>query len=123
MREIAVINTNRNVDVYSNVVNALADNGHITVFVPDCEKPVDDTRIAYVKMPSDIALSGSKISNFVYTHYFNTGFKGFLHVIDDKVCIYNPPSRFMDEIEKMMTMLRLKSWYNTVCDVCNYTFM
>lgn len=123
MREIAVINTGAKIDLDKNILNPLGNVGHITVFSPTCETSENSLGISFVKLPDDIVASRSKTFNFAYQHYFNIGHKDFLHVIEDRVLIFNDPSSFMNEIEKMMTVFSLKSWYNTVCDVCNYTFM
>lgn len=123
MREIAVINTNDKVDLEKNILNPLEGIGHVTVFSSNHETSENDSGMTFVKIPEDLVKSRSKVFNFVYTHYFNLGFKDFLHVIEDRVMIFNDPSSFMNEIEKMMNVFSLKSWYNTVCDVCNYTFM
>lgn len=47
---------------------------------------------------------------------------GFVHVLEDTVEIYNSPDKFLDEIERMMVMFQLKSWFNTSCDICNYVY-
>lgn len=123
MREIAVINTGLKIDLDKNLLNPLTNHGHITVFSLGCENSESESGISFVKLPEDISSSRSKTFNFVYRHYFNIGHKDFLHVIEDRVLVFNDPNAFMNEIEKMMSVFSLKSWYNTVCDVCNYTFM
>ena len=46
--------------------------------------------------------------------------EGFLHVIDSNVEITGDIQRFLDSVEEMMGAFSLKSWFNTVCDGCNY---
>ena len=45
---------------------------------------------------------------------------GFVHILEDGVKIIGETRVFLDEIEKMMSLLNLKSWFNTSCDMVNY---
>jgi len=121
MREIAIINTGKKIDIENNILKFVKDEGNITIFTPKLPESNDDG-MKYVEIPSEILSSKSKVKNFVYSYYFLEKYTGFLHVIEDCIQVYNSPTSFICEIEKMIDMFSLKSWYNTVCDVCNYTF-
>ena len=60
--------------------------------------------------------------NFISKQILDEKIGGFVHVIEDKIQIYGNPSKFLDEIEKMMIVFRLKSWFNTSCDPCNFIY-
>jgi hypothetical protein len=75
-----------------------------------------------IDIPVDKEDSDTKIKNFVSKYFFDNSFNGFLHIIEDGIEIYNDPTTFLSEIEKMMSKLHIKTWFNTVTDVCNYSF-
>lgn len=124
MREIAVININ-DTDIKERILGRLNFEDNVTVFYDHKIINIDTLKEYcgnFVSIPEDILTSQSKIKNFVSRYYFERNYKGFLHVIEDVVNIYNDPRSFMDEIEKMMTVLDQKSWFNTITDVMNFTF-
>jgi hypothetical protein len=72
--------------------------------------------------PDEIRFHGSKLRNFVSNQLLDEKIGGFVHVLDDSVQIYNPIGAFTSEIERMMSVFDLKSWFNTSCDECNYVY-
>lgn len=122
MRTFAVINTHGDADILKNIIEKLPKDSEIVVFQTKKNEISSRENVKYVDIAEEIAESGSKIKNFVNAYFFAREYNGFLHVIEDAVQIYNDPSTFLDEIEKMMGKLHLHSWFNTVTDPCNYAF-
>lgn len=122
MRTFAIINTHKEADILANIMEKLPSESEIVVFQKEIKEILKRDNVHYVQISPDIQESGSKTKNFVNAYFFAHEYKGFLHVIEDSVLIYNDPMTFLDEIEKMMNKLHLKSWFNTVTDSCNYAF-
>ena len=109
--------------------NKMAKKGD-TIYVVgdllDCDGPnTNEWKIGLKqveKINADIVLIMGNNEDRVVKYFFDNSFNGFLHVIEDGIEIYNDPTTFLSEIEKMMSKLHLKSWFNTVTDVCNYSF-
>ena len=72
--------------------------------------------------PDEYKNHQTKVRNFASKTFFDEKIEGFVHVIEDRIDIFGEPSKFLDEIERMMTMPELKSWFNTSCDGCNYVY-
>jgi hypothetical protein len=122
MRTFAIINTHDNVDILKNIIEKLPENSNIFVFQEENSKKIEKEGITFISFPSEIKISNTKIKNFVSKYFFEQNFKEFLHVLEDSIVILNDTTVFLDEIEKMMTKLNQKSWFNTVTDPCNYAF-
>ena len=74
-----------------------------------------------VQIPAE-ADTRPKRKNFVVHHFKDSGFDGFLHQIEDCVDIISDPSKFIDDIEKLMSILDVHNWCGTVTDTCNYVY-
>ena len=124
MRTFAIIKTNNEkISIFSNIIQHLPSTDRIIVFNESSNEDTKSlTNVSFVKIPDDCKNSNSKIKNFVTKFFIDENYKGFLHVIEDHVNIFNDPSTFICEIELMMEKLNLKSWFNTTTDTCNYTF-
>jgi hypothetical protein len=124
MRNFAIINIHKGVDISNNIIRYLNSDDNKIVFhiFDETYDILSDKNTSFVRIPSEYAESESKIKNYVSKYFFENNFTGFLHVIEDHVAIYNNPKMFLDEIEIMMSKLNMKSWFNTITDVCNYTF-
>ena len=122
MRKFAIIHTDENNDI-SNTIKNIGNEAEIDVF---CFKGTEfdhPSNVSTVEIPEELRDRTASIKNFVSKHYIDIGYKGFLHVLEDSLeMLKENPVEFYDAIEEMMTKLGLKSWFNTVTDVCNYTF-
>ena len=122
MRTFAIINTHEDADILKNIIEKLPENSEIYVFQEENFKKIEKDGVKTVNFPSEISNYGSKVKNFVSKCFFDNGYRGFLHVLEDSVEILKDTNVFLDEIEKMMRKLNQKSWFNTVTDPCNYAF-
>lgn len=63
-----------------------------------------------------------KVRNFINKTVKSSGFKGFLHVIEDETNLNKDPNAFLFQLEKMMDVLDYNVWLNTACDPCNFVY-
>jgi hypothetical protein len=124
MRTFAIISLRKERDVFENIVKHINKDEKIYIFgLFDGKYPNHECdSVEVIDIPDEVKDSESKIKNFVTRYFFEKNYDGFLHVIEDSVEIFNEPKTFISEIELMMTKLKLKSWFNTITDACNYTF-
>ena len=123
MRTFAILNMNENMDISNNILKHLPSDDKKYVFCPSDHKDFDcDTNTEVIILPEDILTHNTKLKNYVTKYFFDNGFKGFLHEIEDSVQIMKNPSVFLEKIEEMMSKLNQKSWLNTTCDGCNFIY-
>ena len=122
MRIFAILNKNKDIDVCKNIVEKLPKGSKVVIYSADEGKNVEISGIdaKFVKIPEDLMDRESKIRNFIVKSIKNEGFTGFLHVSSDQVALDGDPERLFDEVEDMMKVFGLKSWFNTALDGCNY---
>lgn len=126
MRTVVVINNHTNANIQENIISKIDPETNIIVFKPQDNKS-NDEEINYLNVkvqhfPSDIIDHDTKLRNFVSKSLLDSKINGFVHVLEDDVKIIGETRVFLDEIEKMMSILNLKSWFNTSCDMVNYVF-
>lgn len=46
----------------------------------------------------------------------------YLHILAENIDILKDPMDFINDIEYMMNLLDLNSWFGTVCDPCNFIY-
>lgn len=122
MRTFAIINTHEDIDLCQNIISKIPCDDKIYIFQTKDNNFETKDNLEIVKIPTEMQVNCPKIKNFVSNYFFSQDFKGFLHVIEDTVQILKDPIEFLIEIEKMMSKLDQKSWFNTITDPCNYTF-
>ena len=132
MRTFAVINVNDSARIAENIAEKLPEGSKLTVFQrkslenPENQKKILEkcgkTEISFEYYPDELQFHWSKLKNFVTKSFLDRKIGGFLHVIEDEVEIFADTKPFLDEIERMMKVFRLKSWLNTSCDGCNFIY-
>lgn len=122
MRTVAIAVTHRNSDVFGQIVRWVKEVSETRVIVYS-EKETDKMDgVENRRLPHDALVSEARVKNFITNNLLDDGTDGFVHIIDGAVEIFSDPSKFMMEIERMMTKLHIGTWLNTVTDPMNYTF-
>lgn len=124
MRSFAIINLRKEIDIYQNIIQQINDSEKIFIFTifDNFVCNIESDNITIITIPNEYTDSEAKIKNYVTKYFIENNFKGFLHVIEDSVEIFNSPEKFVNELEIMMNKLKLKSWFNTITDKLNFTF-
>lgn len=125
MRTFVIVKNHSEVDIDKNIIAMLPADSKILVFKPENEKneiKAECTNIQVASYPEEMKTHESKLRNFISSWLIANNTKGFVHVITDSTEIFGNTQVFLDEIEKMMTVFKLKSWFNTSCDICNYVY-
>lgn len=124
MRSFAIINIRKEIDIYQNIIQQINDSEKIFIFTifNNYVCNIESDNITIITIPNEYTDSEAKIKNYVTKYFIENNFKGFLHVIEDSVEIFNSPEKFVNELEIMMNKLKLKSWFNTITDKLNFTF-
>jgi hypothetical protein len=126
MRTFVIINNHNSANIQENIIGKLDPESNIIVFKPDNNYSDDEAinfpNVKIQQFPSDIMEHDTKLKNFVSKTLIDCKIGGFVHVIEDDVKIIGDTNAFLVEIEKMMTALNLKSWFNTSCDIVNYVY-
>lgn len=91
------------IDVFSNVKMFSIDGVQVILFPEEVNTEV-------------------KSKNYVIDYYKKSGFNGKLHVICHHIEILKDPIQFMNDIENLMDVLDINSWFGTVTDTCNYLY-
>jgi len=132
MRTFAIFNVNVGVFPVENLISKLPEGSKIVIFSTNAAY-TDEIReelgkiegkfeIQHRFFPEDIQDSLTKMRNFLFKTMKDEKIAGFLHVIEDVVEILKEPTVFLNELERMMEVFKLKSWFNTSCDECNYVY-
>jgi len=122
MREIAIIHDRKDNDISKNILSKISTDESLTVFTFEGYEFDCTANVKTVKIPEDLKEKNASIKNFVSKHFLDSGYRGFLHVLEDGLKIDKDPTDFENKIEEMMTKLNMKSWFNTITDPCNYNF-
>jgi hypothetical protein len=132
MRTFVILNVNDGVDICENIIKKLPNNSNILVYARESLKNTDfvntfnsftgNSNIRLRFYDDDIRFKQSNLRNFVSKQLLDEKITGFVHIIEDIVQIYNDSENFLDKIEQMMQILKLKSWFNTSCDQCNFVY-
>jgi hypothetical protein len=132
MRTFVILNVNDGVDICENIIKKLPNNSNILVYARESLKNTDfvntfnsftgNSNIRLRFYDDDIRFKQSNLRNFVSKQLLDEKITGFVHIIEDIVQIYNDSEIFLDKIEQMMQILKLKSWFNTSCDQCNFVY-
>ena len=121
MRTFVIINDHKEQKIFDDIIHHLPKDSKKIIFsYTDIINSSDG--VETVKFDEELIKHPAKLKNFVSKWLFNNNIKGFVHIIEDSVKIDNDPNVFLNEIEKMMSKLGQKTWYNTTCDQCNYVF-
>ena len=126
MRTFVIINNHTDANIQENIISKLDSETNIIVFKPEDNKSNDEA-INYLNVkiqyfPLDIIQHDTKLKNFVSKTLVDSNIGGFIHVLEDDIKIVGNTKAFLDEIEKMMSLFKLKSWFNTSCDTVNYIY-
>ena len=132
MRTFAILSVNDQAKYGDLIIKKLPEGSKILVFLRESLN-TEETRRKILDFgqnrdvqprfyPDELQNHWSRLRNFVSNMLLDEKTTGFVHVIEDKIEIFGEPCRFLDEIERMMTVLKLKSWFNTSCDGCNYVY-
>ena len=137
MRIFAIIDTYDGLDIKKNIIDYIPANQFTTkesrlVVFTNVDKSEDEEAelckenniaISYETFPSDCNTI-AKQHNYIYSFFKNHNVLnfGFLHVIEGNVEIKKDINMFLDDIESMMKMFNLSTWFNTVCDGMNYVY-
>lgn len=132
MRKFVIISLNDGVNLNENIVKWLPADQEIVVYMRESNKDGNyhreiesyrnENKIKVKFYPNELWTNWSKLKNFVSNDLIQEKTSGFVHVLENTVKIERNPDVFLDKIEKMMTVLGLKSWFNTSCDQCNYVY-
>ena len=125
MRTFVIINNHSDANIQEIIISKLETDSNIIVFKSEDNKSNEEINYLNVRVklfPSDLSDHDTKLRNFISKTLIDCKISGFVHVIDDSVKIINDTKSFLNEIEKMMTTLNLKSWFNTSCDTVNYVY-
>lgn len=128
-RQIAIVADQCTDDqVLSTLVDALMANAvcqQIIVFTkdskPSLNKAHERTSCINVVLPLECDTE-PKIRNYINKQYRDSGFKGFLHVVQWNTILNKDPNDFLLKLEDMMDKLDYNVWFNTICDPCNYVY-
>lgn len=125
MRTFVIINIHEQAKISEKLLAKLDSSDKIIIFHAENVKTDDVLCVPnteFVKIPDELKIHGSKLRNFISKYLLDNKIQGFVHVIEDSIEIFGDVQPFLNEIEKMMRVFKLKTWFNTSCDVCNYVF-
>ena len=122
-REVVVFNSKSNrLDAAKELAKKLEETKtfkKVWIFTRDTDVQEDSC----TKVIPDTCDTLSKARNFINAFFKEEEkFGGFLHVVEDLVEVKSDPSKFINQLEKMMDVLDYGVWFNTTCDPCNYVY-
>lgn len=119
-RKIVVIQWNTLTAVKS-IVDALPPNNDIVVFRKSDLQQIDGITAETIVMPETIDTS-VKSKNYVIQYFKNNGYTGKLHILEDCIEICKDPTEFINDIENLMDVLDLNTYFGTITDGCNRVY-
>lgn len=100
------------ITIFSTKPESFYNDADTVMKLPGCE---------IVQIPVECN-SRPKTKNFVVNHFKKSGFKGYLHELEDSIEMLKDPIKFIADIENMMRVFDLHNWCGTVTDCCNYVY-
>jgi hypothetical protein len=64
----------------------------------------------------------AKAKNYTLNYYKSNGYAGYVHLLEDSIEVLTSPTAFMSEVENMMDVLDINSYFGTITDVCNKVY-
>lgn len=139
MSTFVVIDSNRNARIGENIIKKLPADAKKILFVSDEYQYKDENNPGIPMDPERLGVDGTsnltvefypdsftthdtKLRNFISKWLLENKIGGMVHIIEENVRIKKDINPFVPEIEKMMKMFKLKSWFNTSCDMCNFVY-
>lgn len=130
-RIIAIIHTQNDMsENVSKVAKMIIDNDcaeQIYVFTKESKIQFDFDIVDKTAGCMNVCLpetcdNNPKIRNWINSYFKTNNFDGFLHVIEDSTDLLKVPTKFMNDLEHMMTTLDYNIWFSTICDPCNFIY-
>lgn len=122
-REVAIFNNNPSqIETSKKLAESLKSSNafdKVTIFTRDASAKSVDSNIQVIPESCD---NISKARNFINMEFKLAKFGGYLHVLEDVVELKSDPSKFLDSLEKMMSVLDYDVWLAASCDPCNYVY-
>ena len=115
-RKFAVILWSKNADTTKDIFSHFPEGTQFDIFAKNGKAEGNA-----IELPKEIDTM-PKAKNFVFKHYKDSGFTGFLHLIEDNVEVLKDPMQFIEDIEKTMSLLDINSFFSTVTDGCNRVY-
>lgn len=64
----------------------------------------------------------AKAKNYTLNYYKSNGYAGYVHLLEDSIEVLTSPTAFMSDVENMMDVLDINSYFGTITDVCNKVY-
>ena len=109
-------------DIVENIVKMLPKGSRTVVFCAPTDNADYGEGTEKVFFPEDIDINTTRARNWIIEWARKNIGKGYLHVIEDAVKIDKDPAKMVADVEKLMDIFSLDTWFNTFLDPMNFVF-